>query len=87
MAVPQVGSSDAEDRDSRSESFGDRLEVVLVGGENPGPTPVSNRDDVDVDHVVRTRSAGERADVVRFVVPERDNVATPKEPPQLRLSP
>jgi hypothetical protein len=47
---------------------------------------MSDRDDVNVDYIVRTRSAGERADLMCFNVPERHDVAAPKEPPQLRLS-
>ncbi len=78
---PWVPPSDAEDRDWRSQTLGDRLEVVLVRGENPHTMPVSNRDDMDIDHIVRTRSAGEHTNVVCFLIPERDHVAAPKEAP------
>ena len=73
-----VPPSDAKDWDSWSKGIGDRLEVALVGGEDPEPTPMSSRDDVDIDDIGRARSPGERADVVCFVVAEWHDVAAPR---------
>lgn len=81
-----VPPSDAKDRDSWSQGVGDRLEVVLVGREDSEPTPMSSRDDVDIDDIGRARSPGERADVVCFVRAERHDVAAPQKAPQLSLS-
>lgn len=45
-------SSDPEHRDPRSGTVGDPPEVVFVTGEDSDTTPVSDRDEVDIDHVV-----------------------------------
>jgi hypothetical protein len=76
-----VALSDAKERDPRSKSIGDRLEIVLVGSEDPEPTPMSDRDDMDVDYVGRSRSTGERTNVVCFVVCEWRDIAAPQETP------
>lgn len=81
----QGAPSDSKDRDARSKRRRDRSEVVLIRSEYSRMTPVRDGDDVDVDDVDRPCAAGERADVVCFVLAERGDVAAPEEAPELRL--
>lgn len=73
--------SQANDRDSRSKSFSDRSQVILVRSDDSDPTPMGDHDNVDIDDVSRTRSTGERTDLVGFIVSEGDDFAAPQQAP------
>lgn len=84
--ISSDGRSDAEDGDTRAESFDNRSQVVLVRGEDSESPPMGDGDDMNVDHVSGASSACQRADVMCIVLEERHEVAAAEESPKLRLS-
>src|SRR5262249_42870755 len=73
--------SDAEERDSRSNSVGDPLEIARVRGDDAEPASMSDRNDMNIDHVRRARSAGKRANFVCIIGCKGHDVAASQEAP------
>lgn len=73
-AEPLLGD---DDRPSRRQD--DRSQVVLIGCDNAEPSPLCHEHHVHVDHITRARPACQRADVVRVLVGEEDDVAAAQE--------
>jgi len=78
--------SDGEDLDPTGQRLSDRPEVVWIGGEHTEPVAVGNGDQVDVDNVGRARTAGVRADVVRLIAGEGNDLAPAEETSELCLA-
>ena len=69
--------SNRNEGDPRSKGLDNRLEVVLIAGDDTKSSTMGDGYDMHVNDIGGARPAGESADVVDFVFEERHNVTAP----------
>lgn len=86
MGDAQGPASDAEEPYARSKNVCDRLQVILVGGDDAEREPMRGDHDMDVDNSRHPGAAGQGTDVVRLIAVEPSDLAATQETAELRLS-